>query len=128
MVSAGRLGAFVADWYEAWNAHDLERVLSHYSEAVVFSSPFIAQIGVEPSGSVSGKAALRGYWTRALERFPELHFEPLGTYFGASSVVLHYRAVAGLLGAELMEFGPDALVVRAAAHYDRMPGREQGAG
>ena len=27
------------EWYAAWNSHDLERILSHYSDDVVFVSP-----------------------------------------------------------------------------------------
>ena len=30
------------EWYGAWNDHDLERILSHYSDDVVFVSPFAA--------------------------------------------------------------------------------------
>jgi nitronate monooxygenase len=108
-------------WYEAWNAHDLDRILSHYADDVVFSSPFTAALGFASSGTVVGKAALRSYWTHALDRFPELHFEPLGAYFGASSLTLHYRTVAGLTATEVMELGPDGLITRAAAHYDRVP-------
>ena len=32
------------EWVEAWNAHDLERILSHYAEDVEFASPFVAAI------------------------------------------------------------------------------------
>ena len=28
--------AHAKDWIEAWNSHDLERILSHYSKEVVF--------------------------------------------------------------------------------------------
>ena len=34
---------FAAEWVEAWNAHDLERVLSHYAEDFEMSSPYIVQ-------------------------------------------------------------------------------------
>jgi ketosteroid isomerase-like protein len=34
--------AFAEDWIAAWNAHDLDRVLSHYADDIVFLSP-IAQ-------------------------------------------------------------------------------------
>jgi hypothetical protein len=49
----------------------------------VFSSPLIAALGSEPSGTLVGKEALRAYWTRAL------HFEPAGAYFRASSLPVH---------------------------------------
>lgn len=32
---------FTADWIESWNAHDLDRVLSHYADDFKMSSPVI---------------------------------------------------------------------------------------
>ena len=50
---------FAAAWIEAWNAHDIERVLSHYAEGVEFHSPFVARVAGESSGGLKGKGALR---------------------------------------------------------------------
>jgi len=121
VVAVDELRALADRWYEAWNAHDLDRILSHYAEDIVFSSPFIAALGVDPSGTVIGKPALRAYWGLALKRFPELRFEPTAALFGSSSVTLVYRAVEGLQAAEVVELGRDGLIVRASAHYDRLP-------
>jgi ketosteroid isomerase-like protein len=106
-----------ADWYEAWNAHDLDRILSHYSEDVVFTSPFVAKLGTSPEGRLVGKAALRDYFGVALERFPDLEFEPIALLTGLNSMVLHYRSVEGRLAAELMVLGADGLVHETIAHY-----------
>ena len=51
--------AFAAEWLAAWNAHDLERILSHYAEGVTFLSPVAARM--TGNGRVEGKAALRAY-------------------------------------------------------------------
>jgi ketosteroid isomerase-like protein len=109
------------DWYDAWNAHDLDRVLSHYAPDFAFSSPYIAAVGVDPSGTLQGHDAVRAYWAAALERFPDLHFEPISEVYGVDSVALHYRGVRGVLVIEVLELGDDGLVHRAAAHYDRLP-------
>jgi len=59
-------------WIAAWNARDLEAVLALFDEHAVFVSPkaesFIGQARVE------GKAALRSYWSTALERITQLEF------------------------------------------------------
>jgi ketosteroid isomerase-like protein len=34
-------------WVAAWNAHDLERVLSHFSDDIVFSSAVAAQLSTK---------------------------------------------------------------------------------
>ena len=35
--------AFAANWIDAWNRHDIDAILSHYSEDVIFLSPVAAQ-------------------------------------------------------------------------------------
>ena len=50
--------AFAREWIDAWNAHDLERILSHYSDEIVFTSPVAAQLVPEtllfgPDGRVT---------------------------------------------------------------------------
>jgi ketosteroid isomerase-like protein len=105
------------EWYAAWNDHDLDRILSHYSDDVVFVSPFAVEIAGRADGRLEGKEALRAYFGAALERFPDLKFEPIALMVGIDSVVLHYRSVQDLLAAELMRVGGDGLVSEAIAHY-----------
>jgi ketosteroid isomerase-like protein len=108
---------FAADWIEAWNAHDLGRVLSHYAEDFEMSSPYIVQIAGEPSGTLRGKAAVGAYWKKALELVPDLKFELVSVLVGVGSIVLHYKGARGRTVAEILYFGPDRKVIRASAHY-----------
>ena len=57
---------FAAEWIEAWNAHDLERILAHYADDFEMASPVIVQVAGEPSGVLRGKANVAAYWTKAL--------------------------------------------------------------
>jgi ketosteroid isomerase-like protein len=107
---------FADDWIAAWNAHDLDRILADYADDFEMSSPIIIELAGEPSGTLRGKAAVRAYWATALARQPHLHFELLGVYAGADSVVVHYRGPRGL-AAEAFWFRSDGTVTRAAAHY-----------
>lgn len=108
----------VADeWFAAWNAHDLDAILTHYADDVEFVSPFVAVLNDDPDGVIHGKEALRVYFARAFERFPDLHFEPLDVLVGVDSVTLYYVSVGGRLAAEVMTLGPDGRVVRVLAHY-----------
>lgn len=108
---------FAKEWVEAWNSHDLDRVLSHYSDDFTMSSPYIAQIPGVESGSLTGKAAVRAYWAAALQKMPTLKFELVQTLVGADSVTIYYRGARGM-AAEVFFFGQDHLVLRAAAHYE----------
>lgn len=109
--------AFAHEWIAAWNAHDLPRVLSHYADDFVMSSPFIVRLENEPSGTLHGKAAIAAYWSRALARMPDLRFEHIATCAGAGSVAIHYRGPGGRLSIEVFFFDDSGKVVRAAAHY-----------
>jgi len=59
-------------WIELWNSRDLEGVLRLCHEDMTFHSPKAAALIGQ--GVVHGKAALRSYWTTALERNTKLHF------------------------------------------------------
>src|SRR5882724_4975518 len=90
--------AFVAEWMDAWNDHDLDRVLEHYAVDVEYFSPFIAQMadpgGPGADGRLVGKAAVRAYFAAALERNPDLHFaSPSHVAVGAGSVSFVYTSI-----------------------------------
>ena len=107
---------FAQEWIEAWNSHDLDRILAHYGDDFVMSSPRIALLAGEPSGVLRGKAAIADYWRKALSAAPDLHFELVETFAGADCVVLRYRGVRGP-AAEVFFFDEAGRVVRAAASY-----------
>lgn len=107
--------AFAADWIAAWNARDLERILAHYADDIVFLSPVAAR--VTGAGRVSGKAMLRAYWGTAFARSPDLHFTLERVYRGAEALTIAYRNQRGQAVTETFAFGPDGRVAFAAACY-----------
>src|SRR6516162_10064164 len=76
---------FVRQWVAAWNSHDLDAIMSHYDVDVVLISPVAAKILDDHSGTVEGNAALRNYFKRGLEIYPNLHFELLDGMQGLCS-------------------------------------------
>ena len=109
--------SFAQEWVSAWNAHDLERILSHYADDVVFRSPFVAKLTGEKSGELRGKAALRGYFAKALAENTALRFHLRRVLLGVGSVVLIYDSINNLVAAEMMERNAAGQATRVSAHY-----------
>jgi len=118
MLSETEARQFAHSWVQAWNSHDLDAVMSHYSPEVVLTSPTAARLLNDLCGIVSGKQALRSYFQRGLEAYPNLTFELLDVMWGVSSVVLYYVNQKGTKTGEFMEFGTNQKVVRVVANYN----------
>ena len=108
--------AFAKEWIDAWNSHDLDRVLAPYVDDVEMVSPLIVTIAGEPSGRLKGKDVVRTYWKKGLQLLPDLHFELVSILLGVEGLSLTYHGHRGLV-AEVFQFGPDRKVVRGRAHY-----------
>lgn len=109
---------FAQEWIEAWNGHDLERILSHYTDDFEMRSPLIIQRMGEPSGVLRDKPNIRPYWEIGLAQQPPLHFQLLAVLVGVNSLVLHYRTASGRLAAEVLTFNQEGKVIKGAAHYN----------
>ena len=108
---------FAREWIAAWNSHNLDAILAHYHPDVVLTSPVAAKLLGNPSGMVRGKAALRDYFSRGLEAYPDLRFELVDVMRGLSSIVLCYINQKGTKTAEFMELDNSGKVTRAVANY-----------
>jgi len=104
-------------WVQAWNSHDLDRVMAHYADGVVLISPVAATILGDPSGRVIGKPALRAYFDKGLAAYPNLHFELVDLMWGLESVVLYYVNQRGSKTGEYMEIDATGKVSKVVANY-----------
>jgi ketosteroid isomerase-like protein len=95
---------FAAHWVTAWNSGDVEAVLAHFAEDAVFTSPLADRVVPGSGGVMSGKDALRHYWTTALKLNPGLHFDLLGVYWGVDTLVIRFRTQDGTDRCEVLTF------------------------
>jgi ketosteroid isomerase-like protein len=110
---------FAKDWIEAWNAHDLNLILSHYSDDFEMTSPRIVQVMNEPSGRLKGKNNVRKYWEKSLTQSPDLKFELIEVLIDANSLVIYYHNVTrDKKAVEVFIFDHDGLVIKSMAHYN----------
>jgi hypothetical protein len=119
MLTAGKASQFAEKWIEAWNNHDLEHIVTHYADDIVFSSPFVASVGGVATGTLCGRAELRVYFKEALSKFPSLRFELRTVFHGTDALTIIYESVNDLLAAETMVLSDDFLVKRVWAQYDK---------
>jgi hypothetical protein len=115
-ISQDLIADFEREWIEAWNAHDLDRILSHYRDDVRFLSPIAARFGA-PHGELRGRRALREYFARGLATYPALQFQPIAAFGGIRSIALYYRSVENRAAIEVMDLDARGQVRGAAAHY-----------
>jgi hypothetical protein len=98
--------AFAEQWVRDWNAHDVDALLEHFTDDVVFTSPVAIRI-FGGDGVLRGKEALRKYWSEGVRLIPDLHFEILALYVGISTLVINYRNQSGGVVNEVLTFdGP----------------------
>ena len=98
--------AFAEQWVRDWNAHDVDALVRHFTDDVVFTSPVAARL-FGGDGVIRGKEALREYWSEGIRLIPDLRFEVLAVYVGVATLVINYRNQAGGAVSEVLTFdGP----------------------
>jgi len=120
MITTEQAREFAEEWIEAWNAHDLDRILAHYADDIEMTTPFIVQVMGEPTGTLRGKDKVGAYWAAALERVPDLRFELVDVLSSVNSITIYYKAVFGKMGAELLFLNAEGKVNKSVAHYDEV--------
>ena len=110
--------AFARDWIDAWNAHDIEKILAHYSEDFMIETPMALKLYTQSHGTVVGKSDVRKYWTMGLERNPNLKFELLDLLIGVNSIGLYlFNTSSNKKSVELMSFNNENKVNKAIVTY-----------
>jgi ketosteroid isomerase-like protein len=118
MISIKQAQQLSREWLDAWNSHDLDRILSHHADDFQMTSPFMVTMMTEPSGMLTGKEKVRAYWAQALERIPDLHFDLIEVLASVDSITISYHAVLGKRAAEVLFFDDNGKVRCAVAHYN----------
>jgi ketosteroid isomerase-like protein len=110
--------AFADRWISEWNRKDVEAVLSHFSESVIFTSPRAKATVV--TSKVEGKSGLREYWTKAIDRIQTIHFTlDYVISEGDRTAIVYIAEIDGrrMRCVEFMVFGGDGLVREGEAMH-----------
>lgn len=110
--------AFAQEWLAAFNAHDLDRILSHYDEDVRLISPFYLEFSGGVSDELNGVPALRHYFGTALQRYPDLRFSMLEVARGSRGPCIRYHTNLGdRIAMEAFELDTRGKAARVLCHY-----------
>ncbi len=106
---------FAREWVSSWNSHDIGKIVSHYADEIVLVSPVARNILGYPE--VRGITAVKKYFEKGLDVYPDLRFELQDVLYGDSSLVLCYVNQAGIKAGEFMQLDSSGKVLKMHAHY-----------
>ncbi|WP_229253027.1 nuclear transport factor 2 family protein [Dyadobacter helix] len=108
---------FAENWIKSWNSHNMEDILSHYSDDIEITTPMIQMALGSGNGTLKGKEAVADYWKKAMTKIPDLHFELYEVTEGIGSVALYYKSVLNKKAIEVMFFNDAGKVNKMFAYY-----------
>lgn len=105
-------------WLDAWNAHDLDEIVSCYSEVVELVLP--ALVGGSEERRIAGREALREHFRHGLELAPNLTVAEESLLEGPGGFAILYRREDGHRAIEAVELDDDGLAARVRVFYERL--------
>ncbi|MEP2668255.1 MAG: nuclear transport factor 2 family protein [Cyclobacteriaceae bacterium] len=119
-MTNNELNRIALDWFEAFNQHDLEKLLNLYHDEAEHYSPKLKLLYPDTLGLIKGKEALRSWWQDAFDRLPSLQYKVLHLISHENRVFMEYiRQVeneADLRVGETLEVN-DGLIIASRVYH-----------
>lgn len=116
-MTAEQANELAHSWIEAWNAHDMDAILAHYTDDFEMTTPYIVSIMNDPNGTLKGKEAVGDYWRKALTVYPDLYFKLENVYATVDAVGITYRSVKNRQALEILMLNAEGKVHKAFGCY-----------
>jgi ketosteroid isomerase-like protein len=108
------------EWIESWNRHDLESIMAHYADDVVFEANTVVKRWNRPDGKLRGSQELREHFRRGLELAPTLHFELETVLTAPSGYAALYHRDNGNRVLDVVELNANNKATQVKAFYMEM--------
>jgi ketosteroid isomerase-like protein len=119
MIDQQTAHTFAEEWINAWNSHNLEKILHHYTDDFTMETPMALKLVPESGGVLKGKEAVGAYWKTGLERIPDLFFELHEVLISINGVTLYYtNRATGKRTAEVLFLNEAGKAYKAYAFYN----------
>ncbi len=119
-MQAAECKQIALSWIDAFNQHDLDKLLSLYDDQAVHFSPKLLERKPETGGWIKGKSALSTWWQDAFERLPSLNYRATNFIVQENAVFLEYiRSVNGekdLRVGEVLEMEAGKIIASRVYH------------
>jgi hypothetical protein len=109
--------ALANSWIESWNSHDLDGIIAHYADEVVFEANTVVVRWNRPDGVLHGAAELREHFRRGLGLSPSLRFDLEEVFTAPSGFAVLYRRENGNRVLDVVELNKENKAVRVKALY-----------
>ena len=107
-------------WINAFNEHDIEKLLKLYAEDAIHLSPKLKIREHQTNGLIKGKSLLRSWWADAFARLPLLQYQLQNLIITDEQVLMEYlRKVPGdedMMVAEILEI-EGGVIVRSRVYH-----------
>jgi ketosteroid isomerase-like protein len=106
-------------WFQAFNEHNLEKLLELYDDEAEHYSPKLKLRVPESQGLIRRKPALRSWWQDAFERLPELRYEVKHLIADENSVFMEYLRILSddqMMVAEVLEIKNGRIIASRVYH------------
>jgi SnoaL-like domain len=104
-------------WLAAWNARDLDAIMSCYSDDVDFAAATVVRRWGREDGRLQGIEELRRHFALGLELAPGLAFTEEALLTSPSGYALLYRRENGNQVLDVVELNPAGQAARVRAFY-----------
>jgi hypothetical protein len=115
-------GEVARRWLAAFNAADIDSLIDLYAEDAVHESPKVRKSMPGSDGKLTGKTAMREWWSQAFSRLPGMTYDLTALTSDRSRAVIEYvRRAPGedpLAVAEAFEVRDGKIVHSVVYHFD----------
>jgi ketosteroid isomerase-like protein len=111
------IAEIITDWIDAWNTHDIDRIMGHYADEVEFTAQTVVTRWNKADGKLKGKEELQQHFSKGLTLAPGIHFTVEEILYAPSGYAVLYRRENGNRVLDAVELNEAGLATKVTAYY-----------